>query len=90
VYIAGGEQDEHGGCFFRSGQDQAGRPVPHTAVWFVAHTAFTHDVGFGKKLAPARLEGTEDELLARLEQWPSACLGKARSRHESQSWQTKR
>src|SRR5579863_7953950 len=90
VYIAGREQDERGGRFFRRGQDHAGGPIPDTAVWLVAHTAFTHDVGFGKKLAPARLERTDDELLARLEEWPSACLGKARSRHELQSWQTKR
>jgi hypothetical protein len=90
VYIAGCEQDEHGGRFLGSVQNHARGAVPDTAFGLIAHAAFTHDVGFGKKLAPSRLESTNDELSARLEEWPSACLGKARSRHESQSWQTKR
>jgi hypothetical protein len=75
VYIAGREQDEHGCRFLRSVQNQARGAVPDAAVGLIAHAAFTHDVGFGKKLAPGRLERTNDELSARLEEWPSACLG---------------
>src|SRR5580658_119524 len=90
VYIAAGQLGERGRGLFRDSQDEARGAVPNAPAGLVSHVAFANDVSVRKKVAPRCLERANDELSARLKQWPSACLGKAGSRHEAQSSQTKR
>src|SRR5580704_2725359 len=90
VYIAARQLREHGRGLFWGSQDEACGAVPNAPAGLVAHVALADDIGSGKKLAPRCLERADDELSARLEQWASACLCKAWSRHEAQSSQTKR
>lgn len=90
VYIAAREHDEHGGRLLWGSQNEAGGAVPDSPGRFLAYTAFAYYVGCRKEVAPSRLERAKGELLACLEEWPPACLGKPWSRHETQSLQTNR